>query len=317
MRIVARVIEAISKSRVERLSLFALVLGFAVLVGAVAMPSSKAQAQPLVQPNWLTEHMADEDVKVIDLQSPAGYERAHLPGAINAPYALWRQKRPVEGQALPSIAYLQQLLSSKGLQTSDHIILAPLAANASDVAVATRVYWTLKVLGHEKVSILDGGLIGYSNETRALFTQKKPTMVPTRYRAKPNLSMAPDIEAVFKEWEKGTDFVDYRSEDEYFGRVGGARRGTIPGARNLSFDLLVQPGAGGRFRSLDAIRALYAKYDVPTDTEQIAFCNSGHRASLGWFVTSELLGNKQTRLYDGSMAEWSQHADYPVAIPKR
>ena len=44
---------------------------------------------------------------------------------------------------------------------------------------------------------------------------------------------------------------------------------------------------------------------VPTSGEQINFCNTGHWASTGWFVSSELLGNKKVKLYDGSMVEWT------------
>ena len=37
----------------------------------------------------------------------------------------------------------------------------------------------------------------------------------------------------------------------------------------------------------------------------MSFCNTGHWASVGWFASSELLGNKKARMYDGSMVEWT------------
>ena len=51
---------------------------------------------------------------------------------------------------------------------------------------------------------------------------------------------------------------------------------------------------------------------VPTSGDQITFCNTGHWASLGWFVSSEIMGNKQTRMYDGSMVEWSADQSLPM-----
>ena len=45
----------------------------------------------------------------------------------------------------------------------------------------------------------------------------------------------------------------------------------------------------------------------------IAFCNTGHWATLDWFVMSELLGNKDARMYDGSMLEWTA-AGMPMEI---
>jgi thiosulfate/3-mercaptopyruvate sulfurtransferase len=52
---------------------------------------------------------------------------------------------------------------------------------------------------------------------------------------------------------------------------------------------------------------------VPLDAEQIAFCNTGHNSSLGWFVAHELFGNPSVRLYDGSMAQWSRNGALPMA----
>jgi len=46
--------------------------------------------------------------------------------------------------------------------------------------------------------------------------------------------------------------------------------------------------------------------------DQINFCNTGHWASLGWFASHELLGNKKARMYDGSMLEWSADESLPM-----
>ena len=45
----------------------------------------------------------------------------------------------------------------------------------------------------------------------------------------------------------------------------------------------------------------------------IAYCNTGHWASLDWFVLSELLGNQNARMYDGSLLEWTA-ADLPMEL---
>jgi thiosulfate/3-mercaptopyruvate sulfurtransferase len=61
----------------------------------------------------------------------------------------------------------------------------------------------------------------------------------------------------------------------------------------------------GQFRSKSQLEQLYKVAGVPTSGEQINFCNTGHWASVGWFVSSELMGNKKARMYDGSMVEWT------------
>ena len=57
---------------------------------------------------------------------------------------------------------------------------------------------------------------------------------------------------------------------------------------------------------------LYTAAKAPTEGKTIMFCNTGHLASLGWFVNSELLGNKNTKMYDGSLAEWSRKPANPM-----
>ncbi|MCP3867036.1 MAG: hypothetical protein GY703_02880 [Gammaproteobacteria bacterium] len=85
----------------------------------------------------------------------------------------------------------------------------------------------------------------------------------------------------------------------------------MPGAVNLPFDWLTVNG-GARFHSQENLRRIYQVAGVPAGGEQISFCHTGHRTSLAWFVSHELLGNRETRLYDGSTAEWLASRVFPV-----
>ena len=82
------------------------------------------------------------------------------------------------------------------------------------------------------------------------------------------------------------------------------RAGTLPSAVNIPGEYLTI-NKQGVFRSKKAIAKLYSYLEVPSSTAAITFCNTGHWASIGWFVHSEILGNKNTRMYDGSMAEYT------------
>ncbi len=48
-----------------------------------------------------------------------------------------------------------------GIGNEDHVVLAPAGWDATNMGIATRIYWTFKVLGHDQVSILDGGMNAY------------------------------------------------------------------------------------------------------------------------------------------------------------
>ena len=99
---------------------------------------------------------------------------------------------------------------------------------------------------------------------------------------------------------------DHRPADQYMGvnRHPKAKSGgTIPGSLNVPNNWVTENG-GGMFRSKDTIAMLYKAAGVPTSGEQINFCNTGHWASVGWFASSEILGNKSAKMYDASMLGW-------------
>jgi thiosulfate/3-mercaptopyruvate sulfurtransferase len=72
--------------------------------------------------------------------------------------------------------------------------------------------------------------------------------------------------------------------------------------------------ADGGFVGAGRVAELLAAAGVGEEDEAIAFCNTGHWASLGWFAKSEILGKKNVRLYDGSMVEWSAAEELPVEV---
>jgi len=181
------------------------------------------------------------------------------------------------------------------------------------MGIGTRVYWTFKVLGHDEVSILNGGFAAYTAEKKdgnPVNPLDKGAAAPTAKTFTANLrqDMLVTMDEVKKAKESGIILVDARTADQYLGinRHGkSTASGTIPGAINLPQTWATENG-GGKFRSADAMRKLYAAAGVDPSAPQIAFCNTGHWASMDWFVSSELLGNKSAKMYDGSMTQWTQ-----------
>ena len=85
----------------------------------------------------------------------------------------------------------------------------------------------------------------------------------------------------------------------------------IPGSINFPENWMTVNG-GGAFRPASELKELYQITGVNQEGHQITFCNTGHWASLGWFVSHELVGNKQSKMYDGSMLEWSADKSLPM-----
>ncbi|MEJ2345737.1 MAG: rhodanese-like domain-containing protein, partial [Gammaproteobacteria bacterium] len=177
-----------------------------------------------------------------------------------------------------------------------------------------RVFWTFKVLGDDNVSILNGGFNGYAaNKNNPLQRgDNKPT--PATFVAHLRKDMIATKADVEKAKQDGFLLVDNRPHDQYMGinrHPKAKRNGTIPGAVNLPESWLTDNN-GGKFRTAAELKKLYAVAHVPTQGKQITFCNTGHWASLGWFASAELLGDKHVKLYDGSMVEWSADKSLPM-----
>ena len=114
--------------------------------------------------------------------------------------------------------------------------------------------------------------------------------------------------------KKGTPLIDNRPNNQFVGvnqHPLSKRLGTIPGSINLPENWMTNNG-GGSFRPPEQLKSLYKAAGVNISGDQITFCNTGHWASIGWFVSHELVGNKQTKMYDGSILEWSADKSLPM-----
>lgn len=277
---------------------------------------------PLVDVDWIKANSCKPGVRVLDIRNPldggskTDYLRGHIPCAVYTDYLKggWRSKvKDVPGQLSP-VDKLEKLIGGLGIDNDTHVVIYHAGKNALDMGSATRVYWTFKVLGHDKVSILDGGFAAYAKDKKNKIERGNNSPEPKSFRANLRQDMIASKEDVHKALEAGILLVDNRPNHQFIGinRHGKAKRsGTIPGAVNLPESWLTKNG-GGQFRSREELSKLYDLAGVPTGGEQITFCNTGHWASLGWFASSEIMGNKNVRLYDGSMVEWSADQSLPM-----
>ncbi|WP_428605244.1 sulfurtransferase [Sedimenticola sp.] len=284
-----------------------------LLLSLLVSPALLA-GQPLVDGAWLANQLDKPDLRVLDLQPRPAYQKFHVPGAVHSEYADW-VKTDTKGtpKMRPPVATLEQLIGGLGIDNRTRVVLVVTGRSAGEMASATRVYWTFKSLGHDAVSILDGGLIAYAQSRDHPLENGSNPAVKKTFRAQPRQEYqvsATELKATLG----NISLVDNRSPGEYLGLLQGGdkeRPGTLPGAINLPFQWLTVNG-GATFRSLEHLRRIYQAAGVPLTGEQISFCHTGHRTSLAWFVSHELLGNDKARLYDGSTAEWALEPALPM-----
>jgi thiosulfate/3-mercaptopyruvate sulfurtransferase len=275
---------------------------------------------PLVSSEWLQDHIGDPALLTVDIRSTeSGGQEAfavrHIPGAIHSDYATdgWRIAEGGAGGLLPSASHLSALLSRIGMTPEHHVVIVSAGDTAADFSAAARVYWTLKVLGHSQVSILDGGFKAWRESGGLAETGVSAPTASPLYPIRAVGSLRAEIHAVEKVVSHGdATLVDGRSQAQFDGREKSpqvVRAGHLPGALHLDHSKAIQPGTG-RLRPVKELEQLFEP--IPRGPV-VSYCNTGHLASTNWFVLSEVLKRSDVRLYDGSMSEWTQDPGRPVA----
>lgn len=275
---------------------------------------------PLVSTEWLQDHLVDPALLIVDIRSTeSGGQEAfaarHIPGALHSDYATdgWRIAEGGAGGLLPSASHLSVLLSRIGMTPEHHVVIVSAGDAAADFSAAARVYWTLKTIGHSQVSILDGGFKAWREAGGLEETGVSAPAASPLYPVRPTASLRAEIHAVEKVVAHGdATLVDGRSQAQFAGREKSpqvVRAGHLPGALHLDHSKAIQPGTG-RLRPVKELEQLFEP--IPQGPV-VSYCNTGHLASTNWFILSEVLKRPDVRLYDGSMSEWTQDPDRPVA----
>lgn len=305
------------------------ILTATVLAGFASLSTTAFAAEPLVSVDWVKANIGKPNVVFLDVRgklagkSKADYLRGHIPGAVWTNYLKdgWRAKDAggTPGQLAP-VAKLEALIGGLGIDNDTHVIVVPQGGKALDMGTGTRVYWTFKVLGHDKVSLLNGGMAVYGavdkKTKKPINPMEKGAVKPTAKTFKASLrkEMLVSKTDVQEAMKGDTTLIDNRPHNQFIGvnrHKLAKRNGTIPGAVNVPENWMTMNG-GGVFRPSAQLMSLYKSAGAGANGKQINFCNTGHWASLGWFVSHELLGNKDAKMYDGSMLEWSADKSLPI-----
>ena len=280
-----------------------LILAIAGFSSAVSAATSFG---PLVSPAQLSERLGEVQPIVLDIRGD-DYAKGHIPGAVSAPYGLFRGPEKNPGQ-VPDTAILEQAYEALGLETGRAVVIVPEGKNDSDFGAAARVYWTLKSSGFTDLSILNGGVVAWQKAGMAMDTETV-TLQPTELDIAFLENWTANTEQVIAATRGEVDslLLDARPEDFYKGRMShsaAARPGTLPGAANLEYTSFFDQGSPAMSQAMDS-PGLLEKLGVEDGEEIVSFCNTGHWAATNWFALSEVAGLDNVKLYPGSMVEYS------------
>jgi len=235
------------------------------------------------------------------------YREGHIPGALFAHLDrdLSGRKTGKNGRhPLPEPQDFERWLEKTGLTPKDQAV----CYDGGPGAMAARLWWMLRWIGHDKVAVLDGGFAKWTNEGREV-TVDVPLFTPLNYPIKPRKDFAVDVASVTKNLDKlflldARAPVRYRGEQEPIDPVAGR----IPGSKNR-FNMENLSPEGTFKTSAELKNELHSILKGQSPADVVHYCGSGVAACHN-LLAMEIAGLKGGKLYAGSWSEWS-------ADPKR
>jgi len=235
---------------------------------------------------------------------------------------------------LPTELGFSAAADALGISKEDHIVVY----DRQGIFSSPRAWWTWKVFGHEKVSVLDGGLPAWIASGGALETSlvareelERPAAEclrpsKTSYRYKAHLqgqhvrSLKQIMDSVVA--RKQEYVVDARPAPRFDGKAeeprAGLAKGHIPGSKNIPWDAVLT--AEGTMKSPSEIEEIFRSVGIPFDaatdfSKIIASCGSGTTACILVLASEQVPGKMGTMsVYDGSWSEYGAAEGVPVQV---
>jgi thiosulfate/3-mercaptopyruvate sulfurtransferase len=273
--------------------------------------STKELRDNLNDPNW-----AILDCRFVLTDTDRGrrdYQQGHIPGALYAHLDDDLSGPIVPGKTsrhpLPEVEIFAKTLSDWGVDRTVQVV----AYDAAGGAIAARLWWMVRWLGHEAVAVLDGGWPRWLAEEQPV--SREPVSRPARvFRPRPAGELLVDADEVQSICANDNyRLFDARSADRYRGEneTLDPVAGHIPGAISLPF--AGNLGADGRFLPAETLQARYQDQVGQVPPERTVFyCGSGVTAAHNILAMAHA-GLGDARLYAGSWSEWITDPGRPVS----
>jgi len=279
--------------------------------------------ETLIDCDQLARHLDDPAWHVVDCrfdladtsQGERDYAKAHLPGAIYAHLERDLSGPPSDSTGrhpLPDPTALCHWLERHGITPDSQII----AYDASGGAIAARLWWLLRWLGHRPVAVLDGGWPAWVRAELPTDNERPSARPAGRLPCHPDSHQVVDIDSIHRQIDTDSQtllLMDARSAERFRGDAEPIDpvAGHIPGALNLPLQLNLT--SDGRFKPAAQLRALYsAALGQRSPGGLVAMCGSGITACHN-LLAMEIAGLHGGRLYAGSWSQWIRDPARPVA----
>jgi len=232
------------------------------------------------------------------------YLEGHIPGAVfldvDTDLAAPRGDGPGR-HPLPAPERFAAAMSRAGIGSRTHVVVY----DFGDGSIAARLWWLLRYFGHERVSLLDGGIKRWVAEGHPIET-RVATYAPTGFIPAPHPERVVDAAAIERmRVDPGALVLDVRMAERFEGRREPVDpvAGHIPGAKNRPYPANVRSAEDPRFLAPEELREAFEQLGAERVERIACYCGSGVNACQALFAL-ELAGFRDALLYEGSWSDW-------------
>ncbi|WP_270935318.1 sulfurtransferase [Falsiroseomonas oryzae] len=277
----------------------------------------------LVSTAWLATELGRPDLVVLDctkylpneapLDGLTEFRKAHIPGARFADLDELADIEDPLPHMVPTPARFAKVIGALGVSNGTRVV----AYDQKGLQSAPRIWWLLRLFGHEAVAVLDGGLPKWKAEGRALESGDPQPAAPARFvpdLIARRLAGIGDVKRIVRQGGGEALILDARSKARFDGAAPeprpGLQSGHMPGAASLPFTELLN--ADGTMKDPGAIRTLFEARGADDARPLVTTCGTGVTACV-LALGAVRAGLPEPAVYDGSWTEWASRPETPKA----
>lgn len=287
---------------------FLLLLVTSLVISAAGCSSSNApdEGTYIIDAKEAAGYVGAQGKVIVDMQKPEEYAKAHVKGAVNITLSQIVINTPVPNMLAPK-SQIENVLGSMGIANDTMVIIYDNNKNME----AARLWWTMRIYGHENVKVVSGGLSALQ-AAKLEMTADVPAVEAVQYTAKDldtnMLATLEEVKAQVTQPQGNVVLLDTRTQEEF-------DQGTIPGSVLLDFNQ--NNYKDGTYKKVQDIKIQYIENGVTTDKSVIMYCKTSVRAAQTYLALYNA-GYRNIKVYDGAWLEWAQNSGdikAPAAAP--